>query len=77
MLSTCSDDGTIILKFIKSLLEPLSADLVKEYAGEEAGVGLYGIGNTLAECENTEELMMNMDEEEVNDLSDTSDSMMI
>ena len=49
MLSACSDDGAIILKHIKSLLEPLSADRVKEYAGEEAGVELHDIGNTLAE----------------------------
>jgi hypothetical protein len=50
LLSACSDDGAIILKLIKSLLKPLSADLVKEYAGEEAGVGLHDIGNTLTEA---------------------------
>ena len=41
MLTACNDDGAIILKLIKSLLEPLSPDLVKAYAGEEAGVGLH------------------------------------
>ena len=35
---------------MKSLLEPLSPDLVKAYAGEEAGVGLHDIGNALAEA---------------------------
>ena len=34
---------------VKSLLETLSPDLVKAYAGEEVGVGLQDIGNTLAE----------------------------
>ena len=29
MLTACNDDGTIILKLIKSLVEPLSPDLVK------------------------------------------------
>jgi hypothetical protein len=46
LMSACNDDGTIILKLIKNLLEPLSADLVKSYAGEEAGVGLHDIDNT-------------------------------
>ena len=50
MLTACNDDGAIILKLIKSLLEPLSPDLVKAYAGEEAGVGLHDIGNALAEA---------------------------
>ena len=49
LLVTCNDDGAIILKLIKSLLEPLSTDIVKAYAGEEAGVGLHDIGNTIAE----------------------------
>ena len=50
LMSACNDDGTIILKLIKNLLEPLSADLVKSYAGEEAGVGLHDIDNKLAEA---------------------------
>ena len=50
MLTACNDDGAIILKLIKSLLEPLSPDLMKAYAGEEAGVGLHDIGNALAEA---------------------------
>ena len=50
MLTACNDDGAIILKLIKSLLEPLSPDLVKAYAGEEAGVGLHDIGTALAEA---------------------------
>ena len=50
LLSACNDDGAIILKLIKKLLEPLSADLVKAYAGEEAGVGLHDIDNKLAEA---------------------------
>ena len=50
MLTTCNDDGAIILKLINSLLEPLPPDLVKAYAGEEAGVGLHDIGNALAEA---------------------------
>ena len=53
MLTGCNDDGAIILKLIKSLLESLSPDLVKAYAGEEAGVGLHDIGNTLVETWST------------------------
>jgi hypothetical protein len=30
-------------------LEPLSTFIVKTYVGKEAGVGLYNIGNTIAE----------------------------
>jgi hypothetical protein len=44
----CNDDGPIILKLIKSLSEPVSTDIKKAYAGE-GGVGLYDIGNTIAE----------------------------
>jgi hypothetical protein len=47
--STCNDDGTIILKLIKSLLDPLSTDIVKAFTGEEAGVGLHDIGSTIVE----------------------------
>ena len=50
MLTACNDDGAITLKLIKSLLEPLSPDLVKAYAGEEAGVGLHDIGNALVKA---------------------------
>jgi hypothetical protein len=50
LLVACNDDGAIILKFIKSLLEPLSTDIKKAYTGEEAGVGLHDIGNTIAEA---------------------------
>ena len=49
LLEVCNDDGVIVLKLIKGLLEPLSPDLVKAYAGEEAGVGLHDIGNAMAE----------------------------
>jgi hypothetical protein len=48
LLVACNDDGAIILKLIKSLLEPLSTDIVEAYAGEEAGVGLHDIRNTIA-----------------------------
>jgi len=50
MLIACNDDGTIILKLIKSLLEPLSTDIVKAYTGGEAAVGLHDIGNPLTEA---------------------------
>jgi hypothetical protein len=50
LLVACNDDGAIILKLIKSLLEPLSMDIKKAFAGEEAGVGLHDIGNTKAEA---------------------------
>ena len=50
LLEGCNDDGEIVLKLIKGLLEPLSPDLVKAYAGEEAGVGLHDIGNAMAEA---------------------------
>jgi hypothetical protein len=49
LLNAYNDDGAIILKLIKSLLEPLSTDIVKAYAGEEAGVALNDIGNPPAE----------------------------
>ena len=49
-LIVCNDNGAIILRLIKILLEPLSTDIVKAYAGEEAGVGLHDIGNTIAEA---------------------------
>jgi hypothetical protein len=49
LLEACNDDGAIILKLIKSLLEPLSTDIVQELAGEEAGVGLHDIGNAIVE----------------------------
>jgi hypothetical protein len=49
LLNAYNDDGAIILKLIKSLLEPLSTDIVKAYAGEEAGVALHDIGNPPAE----------------------------
>jgi hypothetical protein len=50
LLEACNDDGAIVLKFIKDLLEPLSPDLVKVYAGEEAGVGLHDIGKAMTEA---------------------------
>ncbi len=50
LLVACNDDGAIILKLIKSLLEPLSTDIKKAYTGEEAEVGLHDIGNTIAEA---------------------------
>ena len=49
LLEACNDDGAIVLTLIKGLLEPLSPDLVKAYAGEEAGVGLHDIGNDMTE----------------------------
>ena len=52
-LIVCNDNGAIILRLIKILLEPLSTDIVKAYAGEEAGVGLHDIGNTIAETWST------------------------
>ena len=50
LLEACNDDGAIVLKLIKGLLEPLSPDLVKAYASEEAGVGLHDIGKAMAEA---------------------------
>ena len=53
LLIVCNDDGSIILKLIKSLLEPLSTDIVKAHVGEETGVGRHDIGNTIAEVWST------------------------
>ncbi len=50
LLTACNDDGAIIPKLIESLSEPLLTNIVKAYAGEEAGVGLHDIGNTIAEA---------------------------
>jgi hypothetical protein len=46
----CNDDWAIILKLIKSLLEPLSTDIVQVLAGQEAGVGLHDIGSAIVEA---------------------------
>ena len=50
VLAGCNDDGVIIQKLIKLFLEPLSTDISQSYAGEEAGVGLKDIGNTIVEA---------------------------
>ena len=50
VITGCNDDGAIIQKLIKLFLEPLSTDIRQAYAGEESGVGLKDIGNTVVEA---------------------------
>ena len=61
MLMAFNDDGAITLKLIKSLLEPLSVDLVKAYTGEAAGVGLHDIGNALGDQGCLKPIMLEME----------------